>query len=70
MDTQLILNQLFVLPEQEKKEALNFIKFLVEKTKREKKVVAKKPKFGSNKKLFIMSDDFNEPLEDFKEYMP
>jgi antitoxin (DNA-binding transcriptional repressor) of toxin-antitoxin stability system len=27
------------------------------------------PKFGSAKGLIAMSDDFDEPLEDFKEYM-
>jgi antitoxin (DNA-binding transcriptional repressor) of toxin-antitoxin stability system len=27
------------------------------------------PKFGSAKGLVAMSDDFDEPLEDFKEYM-
>ncbi len=28
------------------------------------------PKFGSAKGLIEMSDDFDEPLEDFEEYMP
>jgi prevent-host-death family protein len=28
------------------------------------------PKFGSAKGLIKMSDDFDEPLEDFKNYMP
>lgn len=28
-----------------------------------------RPKFGSPKGLFTMSDDFDGPLEDFKEYM-
>lgn len=28
------------------------------------------PKFGSAKGLIRMSDDFDEPLEDFEEYMP
>ncbi len=28
------------------------------------------PKFGSAKGLVEMSDDFDEPLEDFEEYMP
>jgi antitoxin (DNA-binding transcriptional repressor) of toxin-antitoxin stability system len=27
------------------------------------------PRFGSAKGLIIMSDDFDEPLEDFEEYM-
>lgn len=28
-----------------------------------------RPRFGSAKGLITMSDDFDEPLEDFKEYM-
>ena len=30
--------------------------------------VKQQPQFGSAKGLFVMSDDFNEPLEDFDEY--
>lgn len=29
----------------------------------------KKRRLGSGKEMFIMRDDFDEPLEDFKEYM-
>jgi antitoxin (DNA-binding transcriptional repressor) of toxin-antitoxin stability system len=29
-----------------------------------------KPKFGSAKGLISMTDDFDEPLDDFKDYMP
>jgi antitoxin (DNA-binding transcriptional repressor) of toxin-antitoxin stability system len=29
-----------------------------------------RPKFGSAKGLIEMSDDFDEPLDDFKEYAP
>lgn len=28
-----------------------------------------RPQFGSARGLIIMSDDFDEPLEDFKDYM-
>ncbi len=31
--------------------------------------VKRRPKFGSAKGLVTISDDFDEPLEDFKEYM-
>ncbi len=31
--------------------------------------VERRPQFGSAKGLITMSDDFDEPLEDFKEYM-
>ena len=30
----------------------------------------RRPRFGSAKGLITMSDDFDEPLEDFDEYMP
>jgi hypothetical protein len=29
-----------------------------------------KPKFGSAKGLIKMADNFDEPLEEFKDYMP
>ena len=28
-----------------------------------------RPQFGSAKSLFVMAEDFNEPLEDFDEYL-
>ena len=31
--------------------------------------VKQRPKFGSAKGMVTMSDDFDEPLEDFREYM-
>jgi antitoxin (DNA-binding transcriptional repressor) of toxin-antitoxin stability system len=31
--------------------------------------VKQRPKFGSAKGLLVMSDDFDDPLEDFREYM-
>ncbi len=33
------------------------------------RVNASRPQFGSAKGLITMSDDFDEPLEDFEEYM-
>jgi len=41
-----------------------------EKPKPEQKVTKKIPKFGFAKGTFKMAEDFNEPLEDFKDYMP
>ena len=32
--------------------------------------VTKKPRFGSAKGMIEMSDDFDEPLDDFMDYMP
>jgi len=53
-----------------KSEVDHFIDFLISKAKSEKKeVIRPKPKFGSGKGMFTMHPDFDEPLEDFKEYM-
>jgi antitoxin (DNA-binding transcriptional repressor) of toxin-antitoxin stability system len=30
----------------------------------------RRPRFGSAKGLITMADDFDEPLEDFADYMP
>lgn len=46
---------------------INFIDFIIDKNKKSKK--KKTPKFGSHKKYFITSSDFDEPLKDFEEYM-
>jgi len=32
--------------------------------------IKRQPKFGSAKGMIIMSDDFDDPLEDFEPYMP
>ncbi len=65
-NTQL-LNQISVLPENLKKEVADFVAFLSQKSQKEQK--PKKRKFGSAKGMVKMSPDFDEPLEDFKEYM-
>ena len=48
------------------KEVDDFVEFLKTKQKKEK---IKERKFGCAKGLIIMHDDFDAPLEDFKEYM-
>jgi hypothetical protein len=35
-----------------------------------KKETVKRPQFGCAKGAFKMSEDFDEPLDDFKDYMP
>jgi hypothetical protein len=50
-----------------KSELNDFIDFLLSKSnKRNNK---KQPKFGSGKGKIYVSSDFDEPLDDFKEYM-
>ena len=55
------------LPEALKAEVSDFVLFLKQKAKKEQK--AKDRTFGSAKGFFQLSPDFDEPLEDFKEYM-
>ncbi len=50
-----------------KDEVKDFIDFLLQKQK--KKNDNRNPQFGCAKGRFKMSPDFDEPLEDFKDYM-
>lgn len=67
MDNLLLYSKLALLPDNLKAEAGNFIDFLA--TKAKQKTKKNKPVFGSGKGMFIMKPDFDQPLEDFKEYM-
>ncbi len=70
MENISLYNKLASLPDQMKSEVDRFMDLLITKAKSEKKVKDRpKPKFGSGKGMFIMQPDFDEPLEDFKEYM-
>jgi hypothetical protein len=55
------------LPNDIKSEVNDFIDFLM--TKRKKEFKKKKPIFGCAKGQIYISPDFDEPLDDFKEYM-
>ena len=48
-------------------EVNDFVEFL--KMKQKNKEVVKERKFGCAQGLMVMHDDFEAPLEDFKEYM-
>lgn len=67
MNNLLLYTKLNALPDNMKSEVSDFIDFLMAKTN--KKPSNKKPKFGSGKGMFKMKPDFDEPIEDFKEYM-
>lgn len=62
-----IITKLDTLPDNLKQEVVDFIHFLSEKSKVQK--IKNTAKFGSAKGLIKMAPDFDEPLEDFKEYM-
>jgi len=68
--------QLDSLPEEVRKKVLNFIASLMEQWEQKKQAGvpqdndAKKPRvFGIAKGMATISKDFDDPLDDFKEYM-
>jgi len=67
VDTALLYNKLASLPDNLKSEVEDFIDFLATKAKNKQEKA--KPKFGSGKGMFVMKPDFDQPLDDFKEYM-
>jgi hypothetical protein len=69
MTDQAILKKIHALPNSMKVEIVDFIEFLTQKYRpvKKEKVI---PQYGSLKGTFKMADDFDEPLEDFKEYLP
>ena len=62
-----LYSELSSLPSDLKKEVQDFIEFL--KIKAKKQGANKQRKFGGAKGFFKMRADFDEPLEDFKDYM-
>lgn len=70
METQ-ILKKIEKLPFNLQKEVSEFVDYLLYKSKKhkEKLPIVKQSGFGVLKGKIEMSDDFDEPLEDFKNYM-
>ncbi len=68
MDKLSLYTQINNLPSNLKQEVLDFVQFLEMKLKKEEKL-KKSRRFGALKGKIKMSDDFDEPLADFKEYM-
>jgi len=69
-----LYTKLETLPSALKEEAKNFIEYLVEKTKKNK--TESQPNQKINKRVFgclkgkiQLSDDFDAPIDDFKDYM-
>lgn len=65
MDNLLLYNKFSSLPDNMKSEVSNFIDFLMSKNKTKKK---QKTKFGSAKGMFKMKKNFDDPIDDFKDY--
>jgi uncharacterized protein DUF2281 len=67
MKSTSLINKVNYLPEDLKSEVNDFIDFLLAKKKKQHKT--KTPKFGFFKNKIYISSDFDEPLDDFSEYM-
>lgn len=63
------LTKVSQLPPNLQEEVADFVDFLIDKHDI-KNLQRRKLKFGMMKGTFMMSQDFEEPLEDFKDYMP
>jgi hypothetical protein len=67
MNNVSLYNKINSLPENLKKEVQDFVEFLQTKVKKDSR---KQPRaFGSLKGKIKMSEDFDAPIEDFKDYM-
>ncbi len=66
MTTNMLYTKIASLPPNLIKEVNDFVDFL--KMKQEIKEEIKERKFGCAKGLMVMHDDFDTPLEDFKDY--
>jgi len=70
MTEKLILSELHQLPEGLKEEVLHFIIFLKQEHIQQSLPKEKKERiFGKSKGRYVLSDNFDAPLDDFKEYM-
>lgn len=73
--TKNIIHKLETLPKELVNEVEDFIDFLKAKHSKTStpentnKVEEPRSLYGAAKGLFVIPDDFNEPLDDFKEYM-
>jgi len=62
-----LFSEISSLPAELKKEVSDFVVLLKKKSQTGKKI--KERKFGYSKGFFKVSNDFDEPLDDFKDYM-
>ncbi len=67
MSDAALISHITALPENLKSEVADFVAFLEQKHRPEKKV--KERQLGGLKGVFKMAPDFDEPLEEFKDYI-
>lgn len=68
MSTTQLIEEIDSLPPNLQEEVQDFVAFLKTKAQKQQPPIQQR-QFGAGKGLIIMADDFDEPLEDFKEYM-
>ena len=64
-----LLDEFHSLPPEKQAEVIDFIGYLKSKIQSQPQKDKTRGSYGSLKGTFKMSDDFDEPLEDFNEYM-
>ncbi|MCY7327743.1 MAG: DUF2281 domain-containing protein [Saprospiraceae bacterium] len=75
MSTIMLHSKIELLPEHLQQQVLDYVEFLLSREGKEKKQQLKAPTpkfkagFGGAKGMIILAPDWDEPLEDFKEYM-
>lgn len=69
MSTTQLFEEITSLPANLQEEVQDFVAFLKTKAQKQQQPPLQKRQFGAAKGFFVMSDDFDEPLEDFKDYM-
>jgi len=69
MDQLHILEKIKMIPVAYQQEVEDFIDFILQKKVSQKNAVKSNRKLGLLKGKMKMGDDFNAPLDDFKEYM-
>jgi predicted AAA+ superfamily ATPase len=72
MTNETLIQEIYTLPENLKQEVLHYAQYLKQKhgVKSEtEQPKTRERKFGSAKGMFVMTDAFDEPLEDFAEYV-
>jgi len=62
-----LYTEILSLPDNLKEEVSHFVEFLKEKSKKANNL--KERQYGCAKGFFTVAPDFDEPLDDFKEYM-
>lgn len=66
MTNTTLYTKILTLPQPIQNELIDYMEFLIQKHKLQN--IKVHPKAGCMKGTFKMSPDFNEPLDDFKEY--